>query len=93
MKQKTTHFCDDIKNKIIPNGLILDTRVWDHSKFKKLEFKDVYNSVPISLVRVSWGKSIWSHCIPLAKYLCLWRILHNGVANDDNLRKRGWIII
>jgi hypothetical protein len=34
--------CEDIKNMVIliPTSSTIDTRVWDHSKSDKLDFKD-----------------------------------------------------
>jgi len=51
-----------------------------------LSLKDAYNFKTHDSQQVSWGKLIWSIHIPPTKSLLSWRLMHDKVPCDDNLK-------
>lgn len=41
----------------------------------------------------NWHKIIWNSFIPPSRAFIVWRLLHNKIPNDDNLRTRGCTIV
>lgn len=43
--------------------------------------------------KVRWGNLIWDPYIPPSRSFLFWRLLHNRVATDENLKARGCIVV
>jgi len=55
----------------------------------KLTFAFYAGNRPI----VDWSKMLWNTHIPPSRSFVCWHLLHNKIPTDDNLRKRGCLIV
>lgn len=63
--------------------------IWKHTDNGVLTFKDAYTfKAPVGQ-NAHWCKMLWNKDIPPTKSFLCWRLMHNRVAIDDNLRSRG----
>ena len=44
-------------------------------------------------VTLPWAESIWRAAIPPSQSCIYWRLNHNKMPTDENLRRRGWIVV
>lgn len=70
-----------------------DQLVWLKSVSGKLSFKEAYLFLNPSTNSNLWFKQFWSHCVPLSRSFLVWRILHEKIPTDDNLKKIGCITV
>jgi ribonuclease HI len=70
-----------------------DDLVWIDSTSGELTFKDAYLCGLPTPMAAGWAKIIWRLFIPPARSLVTWRIMHNVIATDDNLVKRGFPMV
>jgi hypothetical protein len=70
-----------------------DDLVWIDSPSGELTFKDAYLCGLPAPQPTGWAKLIWRLFIPPSWSLVTWRIMHNVIATDDNLVKRGFPIV
>lgn len=85
--------CNDWLNITVPNDPVPDKRVWSYSSSGQLSLKDAYMFLFLAGNSLSCFKSIWKSCIPPSKSMLLWRLMHNKVATDENLRIRGCTVV
>jgi hypothetical protein len=55
---------------------------------KQIDFSMKYQHHP----KLHWAKNIWSIDIPPSKSLVSWRLIHDKLPIDDNLRVRGCLL-
>jgi len=80
---KITLLVDDIPDKLI----------WKHAMDGNLTHKMAYDFMNGAGPNVSWAKLLWNSYIPPSRAFITWRVLHNKLPTDDNLRKRGCYIV
>lgn len=56
-------------------------------------FKEAFPYLNPSSSHVNWGKKIWNKVIPPLKSCLFWRLLHNKLPTDDNLRLKGCTVV
>lgn len=78
-----------IQSVIIPKEETEDCLVWKKTENGLLTLKDAYTFFNNANQVVFWGKMIWKASIPPSRSFLIWRLLHNRVATDENLQKRG----
>lgn len=75
-----------IKSMHIPVDYGEDFLIWKHNDSGVLSFKDAYIYVNHDAQAVGWGNLIWSSIIPPSRSFLLWRLLHNKLPTDENLK-------
>ncbi|XP_045802493.1 uncharacterized protein LOC123896099 [Trifolium pratense] len=70
-----------------------DELIWEDSISGELTFKLAYSCDMQPPQCIGWTKFIWKLFIPPSRSLVAWRIMHNVIATDDNLIKRGLTIV
>lgn len=78
---------------VIPKFHDNDYLVWDCSASGNLSFKDAYTFLNKLQNPVTWGKLIWNHFIPPSRFFLIWRVIHNKLPTDENLKLRGCTIV
>jgi ribonuclease HI len=71
---------------VVPSN---DKLMWQHTDDGDLKLKDAYLFKSQQVQELSWAKAIWNKDIPPSKSLLAWRIMHNKVPTDENLKSRG----
>jgi ribonuclease HI len=66
-----------------------DSLAWKHSVTGDLSLKQAYLLKDHQLPQLQWAKSIWCKDIPPSKSLIAWRLMHEKLPTDENLRLRG----
>jgi hypothetical protein len=66
-----------------------DKLMWQHTDDGDLKLKDAYLFKSQQVQDLSWAKAIWNKDIPPSKAMLAWRIMHNKVPTDENLKSRG----
>ncbi|GAU12289.1 hypothetical protein TSUD_141970 [Trifolium subterraneum] len=92
-KQQFPTIACDIHAISLPSTPEPDNLVWKDSISGELTFKDAYSCDMQPPQCKGWTKLIWKLFIPPAKSLVIWRIMHNVIATDDNLIKRGFTVV
>lgn len=91
-----THFpgiIDRILKIHIPVRPCKDKIVWDNSVCGALSFREASLFLkPVSNLAPSF-KQIWSKAIPPSRSFLVWRIFHHKMPTDNNLKRRGSIIV
>lgn len=77
----------------IPQFSSEDRLIWHHTDSRELSFKDDFLHLHLLQSASTWGKLIWSQYIPPSRSFFVWRIIHNRIPTDDNLRHRGCVIV
>jgi ribonuclease HI len=78
-----------VQQESIPLEPSVDTLIWCNSDDGSLTLKQAYLSKVHSWQDLTWAKCIWSADIPPSKSLLVWRLMHEKMPTDDNLRLRG----
>lgn len=89
LRLKFPSLVNEIEQVIIPICQIEDQMIWEHSDNGEMAFKDAFKFLHKPNQNLSWGKLIWSPFIPPSKSFILWRLLHNKMPTDDQLKNRG----
>lgn len=84
---------NEIQQTVIPFISCADQLIWQGTETGELSFKEAFSFLNPSTHPTSWGKLLWSSCTPHSKSFLSWRLLHNKLPCDDNLRKRGCITV
>ncbi|WJX18948.1 hypothetical protein P8452_08695 [Trifolium repens] len=92
-RQKFPNIANDIQAMPISYALEPDELVWNDSPSGELDFKNAYFCGLPALQTPGWAKIIWRLFIPPSRSLVMWRIMHNVIATDDNMVKRGFPIV
>lgn len=80
---------EEIRKIIILLFCVEDQLVWSKSDSGELKIRDAFHFLNPQGNSVSWGKIIWSSCIPPSRTFLLWKLLHNKMTTDENLQRRG----
>jgi ribonuclease HI len=83
----------DIQATPLPCTSERDELIWADSASGHLTFTNAYFCGLPPLQKSSWSKIIWRLFIPPARSLVAWRIMQDVLATDDNLLKRGFLIV
>lgn len=75
---------------IIPAEEQPDSLQWKHDQSGELCLKEAYNFKHHQFQELHWAKTIWSVDIPPSKSMFIWRLMHNKVPTDENLKQRGF---
>lgn len=78
---------------ILPSADIEDKLCWVASMDGELNSKIAYKTMIGSGPQIHWDKLLWNSYIPPSRSFITWRLLHNRLPTDDNLRKRGCFIV
>ncbi|WJX41072.1 hypothetical protein P8452_28481 [Trifolium repens] len=92
-RQNFPSIANDIQAMPISYAPEPDELVWNDSPSGELNFKNAYFCGLPALQTPGWAKIIWRLFIPPSRSLVMWRIMHNVIATDDNLVKRGFPIV
>ncbi|CAJ2645397.1 unnamed protein product [Trifolium pratense] len=92
-KQQFPIITCDIHALSLPSIPEPDELVWEDSISGELTFKLAYSCGMQPPQCLGWTKFIWKLFIPPSRSLVAWRIMHNVIATDDNLIKRGLTIV
>ncbi|GAU46013.1 hypothetical protein TSUD_401350 [Trifolium subterraneum] len=84
---------EEIRTVIIPLTPLEDKLVWKNSKDGDLSAKDAYLHLTPPPTSLHWATLIWQGFIPPSCSFILWRIIHNKMPTDDNLRLRGCTVV
>ena len=82
-----------VANMVLPTAPLPDALVWLHSSDGKLTSKLSFNFLKPAAISLPWAAAIWKSCIPPSHSFILWRIMHGKMPTDENLRRRGCIIV
>ena len=72
---------------------IPDRLCWSSANDGELTNKIAYRTLNGTGQSVPWAKLIWTPFIPPSRSFITWRLIHNKLPTDDNLRKRGCYIV
>jgi len=78
-----------VHNVVIPIAESHDQLLWKHSKFGDLSLKDAYSFKLQNCQDLNWAKLIWNADVPPSKSVFVWRLMHQKVPTDENLKLRG----
>jgi len=66
-----------------------DCLQWKHDQSGHLCLKEAYKFKHHQFQELHWAKTIWSVDVPPSKSMFIWRLMHNKVPTDENLKQRG----
>ncbi|CAJ2659028.1 unnamed protein product [Trifolium pratense] len=66
-----------------------DKLLWKHTDTGDMQLADAYSFNLQQLQDLHWAKVIWNSTIPPSKSLLAWRLMHNKMPTDDNLKITG----
>jgi ribonuclease HI len=78
-----------IANVTLPLDHKQDCRYWNLTDSGNLSLKEAYSFKCHHSAQLHWAKLIWCKDIPPSKSLLAWRLMHDKLPTDDNLRLRG----
>lgn len=84
---------EEIKTNLIPIYINEDQAVWNDADYDVLTFKEAFNFIKPDGQCTHWGRIIWSNNIPPSKSFLIWRLIHNKMPKDENLRLRDYVTI
>jgi hypothetical protein len=93
VQQIAPFLASEIRGLTIPSVPIPDSYIWEESISGLMSFKDAYINRSSNSQPLPWCKLIWSPVVQPARTLVLWRVFHNIIATDDNLRRRGFLMV
>ncbi|GAU48375.1 hypothetical protein TSUD_405370 [Trifolium subterraneum] len=82
--------CQKLAKVTIPNEQKPDLQVWNNTISGNLSLKDAFYFKRHHFAQFHWAKTIWCKDIPPSKSLLAWRLMHDKLPTDDNLRLRGY---
>jgi ribonuclease HI len=92
-KQTYPNIAADIQTTPLSYATEPDDLVWTDSLSGDMTFKAAYFcDLPPPQV-TGWASIIWRPFIPPSRSLVAWRIMHNVIATDDNLVRRGFPVV
>lgn len=78
-----------VQKVIIPVEQKPDSLQWQHVNSGELCLREAYNFKHQQSQELHWAKIIWSVDVPPSKSMFIWRLMHNKVPSDENLKQRG----
>lgn len=66
-----------------------DFMVWNGSNLGVMSFKGAFLYLNPPKNAIPWCRIIWSSSIPPTKSFIVWRLVHNRLPTDENLKKKG----
>lgn len=82
-----------ICNITLPSDPGPDKLNWNSSVDGLLTNKLAYSFLAGASIQVPWHKLLWNSYIPPSRAFIVWRLIHNKLPTDENLRKRGCYIV
>ncbi|MCH97022.1 ribonuclease H protein [Trifolium medium] len=70
----------------IPLEASQDKLLWKHSDTGELQLNEAYQFKLQQFQDLNWAKAIWNSDIPPSKSLLVWRLMHNKIPTDENLK-------
>ncbi|CAJ2644788.1 unnamed protein product [Trifolium pratense] len=86
MHQHFSNLVCIVQQETIPSETSQDKLIWKHSDTGDLQLKEAYNFKLQQLQDLDWAKAIWNSDIPPSKSLLVWRLMHNKIPTDENLK-------
>lgn len=87
----------DIQNLVnditLPTISLPDVLVWRHTSDGKLTSKHAFEFLCPWFPSLPWAELIWSSAIPPSHSCLFWRLHHGKMPTDENLRRRGCIVV
>lgn len=91
--RKDAALADQIYKVNLPTVDMPDKLCWTSAPDGELTSKVAYNTLTGAGAHVLWAKLLWNSYIPPSRSFITWRLLHNKLPTDENLRKRGCFIV
>jgi hypothetical protein len=91
--QKDPDLSARIQRLTLPAEEIPDQLNWTMSTDGQLTSKIAYSCFSGHHQRVPWADLLWNSYIPPSRAFITWRLIHNKIPTDENLRKRGCCIV
>ncbi|CAL0306454.1 unnamed protein product [Lupinus luteus] len=66
-----------------------DRLVWSNTEDGSLDLKSAFSALHDTNSAASWCSMLWNSFIPPSKSFLVWRISHNKLPTDENLKRRG----
>jgi hypothetical protein len=82
-----------INQVILSRRAVEDRLVWCSSKDGSLSAKQAYEFLYTSQQPVEWTTWVWHIFVPPSTSFIAWRCFQNKMSTDDNLMKRGCIVV
>ena len=77
----------------LPLEPVDDVLIWEHSSNGMLTFTSCYNSFLGKSPAYQWNAALWSKYIPPKFSILAWKLFHERLSTEDNLRLRGMYIV
>ena len=77
----------------LPIGDLSDILCWNSSGDGELTSKIAYNTITGTNPKVLWANLLWNSYIPPSRSFITWRLIHNKLPTNENLRRRGCYIV
>jgi len=90
---KDPNLSSQIQNILLPSVDMPDKLCWISACDGDLTHSLAYKNLVGNGQKVPWAKMFWNVYIPPSRSFITWRLLHNKLPTDDNLRKRGCPIV
>ncbi|XP_058741713.1 uncharacterized protein LOC131614101 [Vicia villosa] len=75
----------------LPDEDIEDLYIWKSTKDGLLTLREVYITIAKPRPIAFWNSCVWDLDTPPAHSMIVWRLIHNKLQTDENLRARGHI--
>jgi hypothetical protein len=82
-----------IQKIILPVDDAPDKLCWTSSPDGELNSSIAYRTISGHNPKVPWAKLLWNSYIPPSRSFITWRLIHNKLPTDENLRRRGCLIV
>jgi hypothetical protein len=89
LSQRFTNLRFLVHQVTIPLDPSHDLLLWKHTDSGELSFADAYNFISPQFQDLDWSKVLWNVDIPPSKSLVAWRLMHNKMPTDENLKLKG----
>lgn len=90
---RNSNFLNDLSKVVLSMYRVPYHPMWINVGEGVLTFKASYEFYPLVRNIVNWNKLTWKKCIPLSNSFLVWRLLHNKVPTNDNLRFYDCIVV
>jgi len=78
---------------VLPAGNLPDALVWIHTTDGKLSSKQALDYLRPRALTLPWAEYIWRAAIPPSHSCIYWRLNHNKMPTDENLRRHGCTVV
>lgn len=91
--QRYPALANQIYKIILPSEEVSDKLCWVDSVDGELTNKIAFSTLSGAGPKMRWAKLVWNSYIPPSRSFITWRLIHNKIPTDENLRKRGCYIV